>query len=529
MGIPSYFSNIIKKHQNIVRKVDEELYEHLYIDSNSIIYDSFYAIKYDIEGQDIESLIISSVIQKIKEYIILINPQKTLFIAVDGICPLSKMDQQKTRRFKSSYLSFPKKIINSWSTTNITPGTDFMNKLTQQLNLYFLGTEIKFGVDKVIVSSSDIVGEGEQKIFEHIRSLGKKCINETSIVYGLDADLLMLSFLHISRMKNIFIFREAPDFIKNFIPIIVDPKVPDMPFLIDIKLLSKSIILDMQPDLLGDQSKILDDYVFLCFFLGNDFLPHHPSLNIRTHGIQILIDIYVKYIGKYKKQLVDVENGKIIWESVSILISNLANIEHDLILKEYVLRDKQEQRKFPENTEKEMENAYNNIPLIYRSEEKYICPQIEYWEDRYYNTLFSLENSKDKKGLCDNYFEGLEWVFKYYTQKCPDWHWKYKENYPPLFIDLNKFVPRKYRSFIKPNSNNPLSSLEQLIYVLPRSQLHLLPKITQEIIIKDYVKFYPDKYDVNIIFSFCKYFWESHVELPKMSILNLQDIRRESM
>ena len=101
----------------------------------------------------------------------------------------------------------------------------------------------------------------------------------------------MLSIFHLKYCDNIYIFREAPEFLKNSIPIDIQNNSNE-PYFLDMKHLSISIVNEM-----GCQDNTIsriDDYVFMCFLLGNDFLPHFPAMNIRTHGISVLLDIYKK-------------------------------------------------------------------------------------------------------------------------------------------------------------------------------------------------------------------------------------------
>ena len=532
MGIPSYFSYIIKNYTNIIRSLSNISFNndnkngkftHLYMDCNSIVYDSYYELD-KVEVESIEDIIIDSVISKIEYYIKLLNPTKCIYIAFDGVAPFAKMEQQKLRRYKSSFTAIfnneyiRKEIKNKWNTSSITPGTQFMYKLNEKLKYHFNHSEHRYKCKEVIVSCSDEHGEGEQKLFSHIRS---SSINSDRIsVYGLDSDLIMLSIFHLSYCKNIFIFREAPEFLRNSIPVDVSD---NQPYFVDIDSLQYGIMEHMNCEYNNKQR--IRDYVFLCFFLGNDFLPHFPSMNIRTHGMDVLLDTYKMTLGNKKDEyLINEENGKIDWINVNKYINKVQEKEEDYLKQEHSNRNRFDSYKFGETTKEEKEKALQNTPIIYRREEKYISPHDYGWEDRYYKSLFGKERKpKNIKEICNNYIEGLEWVHVYYTHDCIDWKWKYNYHYPPLFKDLIKYIPHFQMEYFS-NSKKPdiFSPYTQLAYVLPKDNLYLLPKEKELWLLKNYKEYYPDNY--NFIWAYCRYFWEAHPIVKGIPIPELNNI-----
>ena len=138
MGIPYYFSYLIQKHRQCVSKLDTlEFIHNLYIDSNSIIYESLSNnLDYDNKNQ-YEQSIIKNVIIKIEEIITIIKPTENIFIAFDGVPPFAKINQQKNRRYKTAYQNKILKKECNWDTCAITPGTTFMSNLNKSLKTYF--------------------------------------------------------------------------------------------------------------------------------------------------------------------------------------------------------------------------------------------------------------------------------------------------------------------------------------------------------------------------------------------------------
>ena len=106
---------------------------------------------------------------------------------------------------------------SSWNTSAITPGTKFMDNLSYRINYEFKNTEKNYNVKNIYVSCSDDAGEGEHKLFKHTRNCVSQ--NENIAIYGLDSDLIMLSLFHLKYCKDIYVFREAPEFLKSSIPI----------------------------------------------------------------------------------------------------------------------------------------------------------------------------------------------------------------------------------------------------------------------------------------------------------------------
>ena len=95
---------------------------------------------------------------------------------------------------------------------------------------------------------------------------------------------------------------------------------------------------DMRLPFTYDFERIVDDYVFICYFVGNDFLPHLPTLDINEGAIDTLMRIYREILPGLGGYIT--ESGSINITRVLQLLRRLSGIE-DNILRRRRMREKE--------------------------------------------------------------------------------------------------------------------------------------------------------------------------------------------
>ncbi|KAK2810103.1 5'-3' exoribonuclease 2 [Emmonsiellopsis sp. PD_5] len=402
MGVPALFRWLSTKYPKIISAVVEEQpqeidgqevpvdttkpnpngeeMDNLYLDMNGIVHPCTHP-----EGKpppENEAEMMVEIFKYTERVVNMCRPRKLLMIAVDGVAPRAKMNQQRSRRFRSAqeakeadekkeeFSKLLRKqngsrsgedlveevIKKTWDSNVITPGTPFMDILAASLRYwiaYKLNTDPAWEKLKIIISDATVPGEGEHKIMEFIRSQ-RSCPehdpNTRHVIYGLDADLIMLGLAthepHFRVLREDVFFQESkgrtchlcgqPGHIAEACKGTAKVKngehdekgkgTPLKPFIwLHVSVLREYLAVEMhvpQQPFPFDLERALDDWVFMCFFVGNDFLPHLPSLDIRENGIDTLIAIWrdnIPVMGGYltKDGHVDLAKAQLILQGLA--------------------------------------------------------------------------------------------------------------------------------------------------------------------------------------------------------------------
>jgi 5'-3' exonuclease len=485
MGIQSYTKHLLKNYQGLSVKTLEGL-ENFYLDFNSFIHPvSHIILKKNLSGKsknDVRKMIIKGCCQKLDNLINTANPSKMVYIAIDGTCPIAKMVQQRLRRYAT--INSDKTYFDS---TEITPGTEFMADLSKEL-LRFCNR--KYKTFKVIFSDSSVPGEGECKIMDHI----KKNSDVISAIASLDSDLIMHTLC--SQYENLFIFRDEVE-----LDLI---KIYGNNHFMSIGKLRDAFREDMQNHLKGpaDVKNVINDYILMCFFGGNDFVHHIPSVEIRFGGLDTLLEIYWKYMNKSGNQYLT-DGHRINFDAYKNYIGMLVDNEATMMkhIGECMAKKGVRTRFTSDDAKKQyfaelINPVYDPIKYLKRG-----------WQQRYYQKLFHMKNidSNDINAICTRYLNTIEWNLEYYISGTRNWEQHFPYLHAPTITDIQRclqgYTPK---TFIE---DNPKSPFEQLMLVLPPSSRSVIPSAVNSLMDSELVEYYPVECGMDTVF--CNATWQS--------------------
>jgi len=561
MGVPGLFSSLIKEHNNneteiIKKSIKNNLPNHLYLDFNCALYTALYTNS----GIKTEETLIIYILEYLETLCKIMNNLEFIYIAIDGCPPYAKVVQQKDRRHHSVCKknrankinqnfgsNIDKTTINNEIDTNIfTPGTAFMYNLSTAIKHALKADSNSFKNKTVIFSDSSICGEGEHKILHHLKLASHLAIDgndaekllygtkHNTIIYGLDGDLIFLS--SILKIENIYLFREANEY-GNLASIHEGKKFLFM----DISVLSDSIIESFKkynPTIDKElKHRFIDDYVFLCMVLGNDFMPKNHWYSIYEGGADKIISCYFQIYNHRENFLVDSTSLQINTEMLCDIWFLIKGTEQELISKLFEKRKKARIYIKPEMSERERQQMLTDYyPLQHLYVEQAIEPNKPNWQSRYYKTCFNMENSPENISMiCQSYLKTLVFNFLYYFDECPSWDWYYPYAYSPTFNDV-------YDELLK-HKNINITSSNKVFHFKPSVPIEqqtllftVIPVASRSLIIADASRklldpkcpmniYFPKKYSLNVAFH--RYYYECTPIIYRMDMDKVKKFMKE--
>jgi len=533
MGVPGFFVWLMKHnvHDNIILKKLENIH-NLYFDANCLFHPKCFDIlklHSDITNTiKLEELMIKRILKYIQYIIDFVNPSDLIYIAVDGVAPIAKINQQRKRRYKSVIdMQYTNKMnekykINkntSWSNIVITPGTDFMKKLDSAIINHFKNNK------KIIYSSYKECGEGEHKIIRYIKHNTK---NKRNVIYGLDADLIFLSMSAYSNEKEIFLLRELEHLKNTSRPITEDVTEPmcylSIKNVIDTyneyilnKLKENEEFLDIN---LNNEYDFSKDFILLCFMLGNDFIPNIPSINIRVNGIEYITEAYCKMFEYTQKYIYD--NNEINWESIKIIFDYVGSNEEEYFSTTfYDYKKKIQHRKCNATTSYDKEIwEHENLKdikiedIVKLGSGDKIEYKFRYYEHNF-NSRINQQNMINK--ICKNYLNMIQWITKYYFDiKMPSWQYCYYFHNAPFASDLYSYLNNNEIKY-DVDYKDSISIETQLLSVIPKHYKNLLKECKVDTSKFDIIKskfMFPNKYELE--YDNKEQYWMCEAKLPIM-------------
>ncbi|XP_056148713.1 5'-3' exoribonuclease 1 [Lampris incognitus] len=567
MGVPKFYRWISERYPCLSEIVNERQipeFDNLYLDMNGIIHQCSHPNDEDVHFRISEEKIFADIFHYLEVLFRIIKPRKVFFMAVDGVAPRAKMNQQRGRRFRSAKEAEEKikKALEKgevlpmearFDSNCITPGTDFMARLQEQLK-YFVHNKISTdrtwqGV-RVYLSGHETPGEGEHKIMEFIRSeiaTAGHDPNTRHCLYGLDADLIMLGLT--SHEPNFSLLREEVRFGgKKSQKRITAPEETTF-HLLHLSLMREYIdyefsALRNQKGLDYDLERIIDDWILMGFLVGNDFIPHLPNLHINHDALPLLYKIYINVIptlggylnenghlnlhnfGKYLEKLseFDREHFNEVFVDLKWFESRVGNkyLNEAAGLaaeKEAITKDNKKREESVlclaglASSDNEMGGGKGGVVEEEEEEDDIFETEFRQYKRMYYMTKMGVDVVSDEflanQAKC--YVEGIQWILHYYYHGVQSWSWYYPYHYAPFLSDIRNISGLKLTFGL----GKPFMPFEQLLAVLPSASKELLPDCYRHLMTSpssSIIEYYPVDFKTDL--NGKQQEWEAVVLIP---------------
>lgn len=415
MGIPFLFKTLVDQWPDIMQPMSTEECA-LYVDFNSVVHGCAQELLQVAPTiVPFEDTVIHASLRTV-EHVAQVVSASYVYIATDGNCPRAKMQQQRRRRYLDHWkrVTLGDGITNNnsnWRSACVTPGTAFMKKLDRAVTKH-----VKARAEAWDASPSSVFGEGEHKIFQHMKAHGQ---HRHNVICGGDADLILLSLLALTaeNTDKISILRNPTD-----------------DRIIDIRRLQSHLVTLLG----GTDFRVVRDLCVLCTVLGNDFLPSIPCLDLRNGGFMRIVRWYKDVADSTGMRLVDTEIDASAGASINTTF--LTRFFDQLGAKEDVfMREIYDAHNTQMKSRRHGGDAGEAALLKrhYMPLEK-INVMNPGWRPSYYYNMFPEYTSQVE--VCRLYVEGLHWVFQYYITGKHNAAWYYPYDYAPTALDLYNYM-----------------------------------------------------------------------------------------